>query len=94
MFYLITSCLRTECGTTPCRIDPKYFRNTSCPYADDYIDIPTFLKAFSHEIEKYGGDIDVMEPHMQEETNIPLCIIAPEILRNAALGCEGAVAKN
>lgn len=89
-YYLITSCLQTKCGTanTPCRVPPEYFQNSSCPYAADYIDIPAFLGGFARVVDQYGGETDAWEPHMQEIANVPLCIASPDILRNAALGCE------
>ncbi len=94
MYYLLTSCLQTKCGDRDCRVSEKEFKNTSCPYAPDYIDIPNFLKGFAGIIEKYGEETDAWESHMNEMTATPLCIVSSEVLRNAALGCENIPAGN
>ena len=88
MYYLLTSCLQTKCGNKECRVSEKYFKDTSCPYAADYVDVPAFLNGFAGAIGKYGEETDAWESHMDEMTAVPLCVIDPSVLRNAALGCE------
>lgn len=87
VYYMLTSCLQTDCGNRQCRIPSQYFEGTSCPYAAELVDIPDFLAAFAKELDQHDGEEDGME---SEGTSVPLCITSPEDLRRAAAGCANA----